>query len=83
MARHNMQHLYLLALQVLGGRVEHLLEAWEFQRKFGSIQRPRAQTEDPDKPPAFGNFIPGRQHNQAGARLQTGQLCIPDMKEHS
>ncbi len=49
-------------LQVLGGRVETLAEAWEFQKRFGNIDRPTTQTnaEDQDQPPPFHRFVPGR-----------------------
>ena len=55
-------------MQVLGGHVEELVEAWTFQRKFGNVQRASTTTDDPEQPPAFQNFIPGRHHNQAGHR---------------
>ena len=63
------QH-HKLALQVLGGRVEELVEAWTFQRKFGNVQRSNTSSEDAEQPPAFQNFIPGRRHNQAGHRYE-------------
>ena len=55
-------------VQVLGGHVEELVEAWTFQRKFGNVQRASATTDDTEQPPAFQNFVPGRRHNQAGQR---------------
>ena len=57
-----------IVVQVLGGRVEELVEAWTFQRKFGNVQRASATTDDTEQPPAFQNFVPGRRHNQAGQR---------------
>ena len=50
-------------LQLLGGRVEELYEAWDFQRKFGSSTRTAtepADAVDGDKPPQFKTFVPGK-----------------------
>lgn len=58
----------VLMQQVLGGQVEELVEAWTFQRKFGNVQRSKANSEDTEQPPPFQNFVPGRRHNQAGHR---------------
>ena len=51
-----------VGMQVLGGRVEELAEAWEFQKRFGNIDRPTAQTnpDDQEQPPPFHRFVPGR-----------------------
>ena len=46
--------------QVLGGTVPHLLEAWQFQRQYGSLSRLAAVPDGLDRPPPFQNFIPGR-----------------------
>lgn len=64
-------------MQVLGGQVEELVEAWTFQRKFGNVQRSNTNSEDTEQPPAFQNFIPGRRHNQAGHRQCSVTLAIP------
>ena len=50
-------------LQVLGGRVEALADAWEFQRSFGAAERPAepaAAGADAHRAPRFTHFIPGR-----------------------
>ena len=50
-------------LKLLGGRVEELYEAWDFQRRFGSGVRPAAEPADAaegDKPPQFKTFVPGK-----------------------
>ena len=50
-------------LQVLGGRVEALADAWEFQRSFGAAERPAepaAAGADAQRAPRFTHFIPGR-----------------------
>ena len=59
---------YASAAQVLGGQVEELVDAWTFQRKFGTAQRAGPATDDTEQPPAFQSFIPGRRHNQSGHR---------------
>ncbi|KAL3148086.1 hypothetical protein ABBQ38_014371 [Trebouxia sp. C0009 RCD-2024] len=64
-------------IQVLGGQVEELVEAWTFQRKFGNVQRSNTNSEDTKQPPAFQNFIPGRRHNQAGHRAPPQQAAYP------
>lgn len=52
-------------LQMLGGRVDELYEAWDFQRKFGGSARPAAadgtdRGQDTDRPPQFKTFVPGK-----------------------
>ena len=48
-------------VQVLGGRVDALAEAWEFQRKYGSLHRDaEAQSSSTDRPPPFTPFVPGK-----------------------
>ncbi len=51
-------------LQVLGGRVEELYEAWEFQRKYGDgAARPAADAAgapDSERPPPFQTYVPGK-----------------------
>lgn len=64
-------------IQVLGGQVEELVEAWTFQRKFGNVQRSKANSEDTEQPPPFQNFVPGRRHNQAGHRAPPQQVTYP------
>ncbi|KAK9798907.1 hypothetical protein WJX73_007349 [Symbiochloris irregularis] len=48
-------------VQVLGGRVEALAEPWEFQEKFGTLDR-SADGKDAaaELPPAFTHFVPGK-----------------------
>ena len=59
--------------------MEVLAEAWEFQRKYGSIERPAASAEDADRPPPFRHYVPGRSHRQPRqqpAGQMTGTLLI-------
>ena len=48
--------------QVLGGRVEALAEPWEFQRKYGTLDRSAdASTQLTDeRPPSFTPYVPGK-----------------------
>lgn len=45
--------------QVLGGRVEHLAAAWETQRRYGGVARPKVAGEDGEAAPPFRHFVPG------------------------
>ena len=50
-------------MQLLGGRVDELYEAWEFQNRFGSSARPAAAADaaaELDRPPQFKMFVPGK-----------------------
>ena len=50
-------------VQLLGGRVDELYEAWEFQNKFGGSARPAAAADpaaELDRPPRFQTFVPGK-----------------------
>ena len=38
----------------------HLVEAWQFQRKYGSLSRLAAVPDGLERPPPFQSFIPGR-----------------------
>ena len=52
-------------LQLLGGRVDELYEAWDFQKKFGGSARPAAAADpaaELDRPPQFKTFVPGKTH---------------------
>ncbi len=49
--------------QLLGGRVDELYEAWDFQKKFGGSARPAAAADpaaELDRPPQFKTFVPGK-----------------------
>ncbi|KAK9902700.1 hypothetical protein WJX75_003222 [Coccomyxa subellipsoidea] len=52
------------SIKVLGGHVEELYEAWEFQRKYGAgAARPAAEagsSADLEQPPPFQTFVPGK-----------------------
>ncbi|KXZ45405.1 hypothetical protein GPECTOR_55g311 [Gonium pectorale] len=55
-------------IKVLGGRVEALAAAWETQRRYGGVERPRAGAaagEDGETAPPFRHFIPGRDDKAA------------------
>jgi len=48
---------------MLGGRVDELHEAWDFQTKFGGSARPAAAADpasEADRPPQFKTFVPGK-----------------------
>lgn len=50
-------------MQLLGGRVDELYEAWEFQNRFGGSARPAAAADpaaELDRPPQFKTFVPGK-----------------------
>ncbi|GMH33214.1 hypothetical protein BSKO_01048 [Bryopsis sp. KO-2023] len=55
------------SIQVLGGRVDDLAEAWEIERKFGA-SRPKG--DDEEMAPAFKHFDPRRtgRHNKGQSR---------------
>ncbi len=45
--------------QVPGGHVEHLAAAWETQRRYGGVARPKVAGEDGEAAPPFRHFVPG------------------------
>ena len=47
---------------MLGGRVEELYEAWEFQRKYraGAARLEAGTSADLEQPPPFQTFVPGK-----------------------
>eukprot|EP00803_Ostreobium_quekettii_P001283 evm.model.scf_105.8 EVM.evm.TU.scf_105.8 scf_105:86719-93071(-) len=62
------------SVEVLGGRVDSLAEAWEIGRKLG---HDRSKGQDEGSAPKFKHFIPGRGHRGGGkgakaAVVQTG-----------
>jgi len=58
-------------VEVLGGRVEALAEAWEMQRKYGGLQRARPAGEGADElPPPFEQFAVGRAPRAPVAALE-------------
>ncbi|GFR53170.1 hypothetical protein Agub_g15893, partial [Astrephomene gubernaculifera] len=56
-------------IKVLGGRVEHLAAAWETQRRYGGVERPRAAGgpagSEGEMAPPFRHFVPGRDDKAA------------------
>lgn len=50
----------LACMQVLGGYVEHLVEGWEFQRRFGGNKAEPMASEDQARAPKFTHYIPGK-----------------------
>ena len=72
-------------LQLLGGRVDELYEAWEFQNKFGGSARPAA-AGDPaaelDRPPRFQTFVPGKTRvpkRPPADNGANGHRCFPSL----
>ncbi|GIL42082.1 hypothetical protein Vafri_128 [Volvox africanus] len=65
-------------IKVLGGRVEHLAEAWETQRRYGGVERPKATGpgDDGEMAPPFRHFIPGRDDKAAKLSGRTA-ACTP------
>ncbi|EFJ49912.1 hypothetical protein VOLCADRAFT_89400 [Volvox carteri f. nagariensis] len=55
------------SIKVLGGRVDHLAEAWETQRRYGGVERPKASGpgDDGEMAPPFRHFVPGRDDKAA------------------
>ncbi|PSC76684.1 tudor domain-containing 3 isoform B [Micractinium conductrix] len=45
-------------LEVLGGRVAELAEAWQTQQQFGGAEKERADAADTERPPAFHPWDP-------------------------
>ena len=56
--------------------MDPLAEAWEFQKRFGNIDRPTSQTnpEDQDQPPPFHRFVPGRKGRPPPLMVESEQL---------
>lgn len=52
-------------MQYLGGRVDVLAEAWEAQRKYGGLKRPKAADGDSETAPPFRHFVPGKDNRYA------------------
>ena len=49
-------------MQVLGGQVQDLVEAWQVQRLYAGIDRPAAGGDGgEERPPSFRQFVPGEQ----------------------
>lgn len=47
-------------MQVLGGHVEHLVEGWDFQRRFAGNKAEPMASEDQARAPKFSHFVPGK-----------------------
>eukprot|EP00798_Chlamydomonas_sp_ICE-L_P001215 gene1215-32556_t len=47
-------------VKVLGGHVADLVEAWEVQRMYGGLERPKGTGEEAAMGPTFKKFIPGK-----------------------
>lgn len=48
------------SVEVLGGRVEALADAYEAQKKYAGVERSKVAGEGVDRAPPFRHFIPGR-----------------------
>ena len=46
-------------VQVLGGRVEALAEAYEFAQRYANMERSKGGDNDLDRAPTFKTFVPG------------------------
>ena len=72
-------------LQLLGGRVEELYEAWDFQRRFGGSTRAATEPADAaegERPPQFKTFVPGktrvpRRASPPAEIVPTRHRCLP------
>ena len=77
-----------MSVQVLGGRVEHLAEAWDTQQEYGDVQQRISKREAASMGPAFSHFVPGmgrtrRQERAKAAKEQNTSGTHPTSADNA